>query len=391
MKPRLFTALARQAVGAQAGVSLIELMIAMVLGLLIMAGMIQLFSASKLTYNMTEGLARVQENARFSFEILTRDLRMAGAQPLCGGAEIPARSIDNWIDPSLGSVHELLNLNESVVGWEYAGTGASDSVSWPLESPSDSPSSWSNGDTSLPVYLRGRALPGSDVVALRSVGELDPDLTGCTNNNANSPSIGTCSRSNDGNPPSVSPGVGKAQPFMLVDCTAPKIDTCVQNASGNANVLNCSGKLNTRPNNGTWNPVYRDNLDLYWPQVVYYFVGESASGDRTALFRAANCYGSSGGDGCVLEELAEGVEALQAFYTVDGNNTLYAGDSLPGNNWNNVRSVSLHLLLAAPGPGDMRSVAQTYSLDSLTVNTDDAELRQLYSSPVAVRNKIEVR
>ncbi len=391
MKPEICTGRARQTVGTQAGVSLIELMIAMVLGLLIMAGVIQLFSASKLTYNMTEGLARVQENARFSFEMLTRDLRMAGAQPLCGGAEIPAKAIDNWISPSLGSVQELLNLNASVVGWEYSGTGSGDSVTWPLESPSDNPSSWSNSSTSLPEYLRGRALPGSDVIALRSVGEIDPDLTGCTNNNPNSPDIGTCSRGSGGSPPSVSPGVGKGQPFMLVDCTAPKIDICAQNASGKANGLNCSGTINTRPPSSVWNPAYQNNLDLYRPQVTYYFVGESASGDRPALFRAANCHGSSGGDGCVLEELAEGVEAIQAFYTVDGSNTLYAGDSLPGSNWNNVRSVSLHLMLAAPGPGDMRSVAQTYSLDTLTVNTNDAELRQLYSSPVAVRNKIEVR
>ncbi|MDZ7790742.1 MAG: hypothetical protein U5L08_09675 [Xanthomonadales bacterium] len=176
-------------------------MIAMVLGLLIMAGMIQLFSASKLTYNMTEGLARVQENARFSFEFLARDIRMAGAQPMCGGAEIPDTAVDNWVDPDLDDVHELLgSMDESVVGWEYAGT-SSGNVTWPLDSPDDSASSWSNGDEDLPDYLEGRALPGSDVIALRSMGEIDPDLTGCTSNNAGSPSIATCSRENDGAPP----------------------------------------------------------------------------------------------------------------------------------------------------------------------------------------------
>ncbi|MDZ7790743.1 MAG: PilW family protein [Xanthomonadales bacterium] len=178
---------------------------------------------------------------------------------------------------------------------------------------------------------------------------------------------------------------------MLIDCKAPKIDICVQNASGNAAVLNCSGSSNTRPNSDSWNPVYQDNLDLYWPQVVYYFVGQSASGDQPALFRAANCYGSGGGDACVLEELAEGLETLQAFYSVEGSDTLYAGDSLPGNDWNAVRSVSLHLLLAAPGPGDSRSIEQAYSLDTLNLETDDEVMRQPYSSAVAIRNKIEVR
>ncbi|HET6805378.1 MAG TPA: prepilin-type N-terminal cleavage/methylation domain-containing protein [Frateuria sp.] len=60
------------------GFSLIELMIAMVLGLVVTAGAISVFVASRRTYQANEGLSGVQENARIAFELMARDLRQAG-------------------------------------------------------------------------------------------------------------------------------------------------------------------------------------------------------------------------------------------------------------------------------------------------------------------------
>lgn len=60
------------------GFSLIELMIAMVLGLIVIAGAGSVFMASSRTYQTNTALSEVQSNARISFELLARDLRMAG-------------------------------------------------------------------------------------------------------------------------------------------------------------------------------------------------------------------------------------------------------------------------------------------------------------------------
>ncbi len=67
--------------GAQAGFSLIELMISMVLGLLVVGAAIGIFISNKQAYNATQGLGRVQESSQIAFELLSRDIREAGANP----------------------------------------------------------------------------------------------------------------------------------------------------------------------------------------------------------------------------------------------------------------------------------------------------------------------
>lgn len=59
----------------QAGITLIELIIASFLGLLVSAGLIQVLISSKSTSYMQTEVARLQENARFAIESLSRDLR----------------------------------------------------------------------------------------------------------------------------------------------------------------------------------------------------------------------------------------------------------------------------------------------------------------------------
>ena len=62
----------------QTGFSLIELMIAMVLGLVIMTGLVNLFLQSKRSFNQNESIARMQEDARFALDTIVTDLSMAG-------------------------------------------------------------------------------------------------------------------------------------------------------------------------------------------------------------------------------------------------------------------------------------------------------------------------
>ena len=64
--------------GRERGVTLVELMIAMMLGLVLTAGMIQVFTGNRATYAFNDGLSRVQENARFALDRITQSARMAG-------------------------------------------------------------------------------------------------------------------------------------------------------------------------------------------------------------------------------------------------------------------------------------------------------------------------
>ena len=88
----------------QHGVTLIELMVAMVLGLLVSAGIITVFSSTSSSSKAQTQLARLQEEGRFAITRLGSDLRMANGQ-YCnnsgGAAQLSASGVvlDNMITP----------------------------------------------------------------------------------------------------------------------------------------------------------------------------------------------------------------------------------------------------------------------------------------------------
>jgi len=60
------------------GMTLIELMISIVLGLLLVAVVIQIYIGSKATYNKQEDISRLQENGRVALDIIGRVARISG-------------------------------------------------------------------------------------------------------------------------------------------------------------------------------------------------------------------------------------------------------------------------------------------------------------------------
>ena len=73
---------------SQQGITLIELMIALVIGLLATGAMLKVYVDSSRLYRFNESLARMQENGRFGLEFIRRDARMAGFWG-CNSAVIP--------------------------------------------------------------------------------------------------------------------------------------------------------------------------------------------------------------------------------------------------------------------------------------------------------------
>lgn len=61
----------------QRGMSLVEIMVAIVIGSILTLGVIQLFISSKQSYRLQESMGTLQENARFSMQVLNYGLRMA--------------------------------------------------------------------------------------------------------------------------------------------------------------------------------------------------------------------------------------------------------------------------------------------------------------------------
>ncbi len=64
----------------QAGLSLVELLVALAISGTLMVGVVQIFSGSKQVDRLTMAMARVQENGRFAIDILTKELQHIGYQ-----------------------------------------------------------------------------------------------------------------------------------------------------------------------------------------------------------------------------------------------------------------------------------------------------------------------
>ena len=86
----------------QAGLTLLELLLALSVGAVLSAGIVQIYISSKSGYLAQEELARMQESGRFALEIISEDLREAGFH---GCASI--RELDNFVDESHGAFHTL--------------------------------------------------------------------------------------------------------------------------------------------------------------------------------------------------------------------------------------------------------------------------------------------
>lgn len=84
---------------AQDGMTLIELMIAMALGLFVMLSLIGMLLAGKASYLVQEQQAHIQETGRYALEVLSRAIRQAGHE-----------NWHDWRNPVLVSSHAVASI-----------------------------------------------------------------------------------------------------------------------------------------------------------------------------------------------------------------------------------------------------------------------------------------
>ncbi len=99
----------------QSGLSLVELMIAMTLGLLILAGLITLFVQNKQSHSQDEMIAQMQEDGRFAMSEMMGDISMAGFW-------------GTLLDPATITKDGSLTVGTDCGPAGYAGTGSSAAI-----------------------------------------------------------------------------------------------------------------------------------------------------------------------------------------------------------------------------------------------------------------------
>lgn len=111
----------------QAGFNLIELMIAMVLGLIVSLGITQVFLSAKNTYVSQDAAAGIQEDARFVLSKMLQEIRMVGmfgclqtiTPPTTNGnlfTQAQAKPIDYTINATAGNVLTLITADVGTSG-----------------------------------------------------------------------------------------------------------------------------------------------------------------------------------------------------------------------------------------------------------------------------------
>jgi len=96
----------------QSGFSLVELMIAMILGLFIIGGVIAVFIGSSASFRSNDALSKVQENGRFALELIAHDLRNVGYKGSC------YKEVFSVLDTADADYEaDAHDINEPIVGW----------------------------------------------------------------------------------------------------------------------------------------------------------------------------------------------------------------------------------------------------------------------------------
>ncbi|MCH8335557.1 MAG: PilW family protein [Proteobacteria bacterium] len=133
----------------QAGITLVELMVALTIGSFLMIGAVQIYNQSRHAFVINESIARVQETAQFAMDTIEADLRMASNWGRHSrGAAIDGRSI-------IGGDLNPLALPAPVT------CGAA----WALDL--GQPLVGSNNAYTLPCAATGGVQPNSDVITTR--------------------------------------------------------------------------------------------------------------------------------------------------------------------------------------------------------------------------------
>lgn len=133
------------------GVSLIELMIAMVLGIVVMGAAFAVFLSNRNTFTANEGVGRIQESARVAFELMSRDIRAAGGSACSNMSVVEAsnaQAVEYRDSPISGTANTLTVLSGDDAAYRITAT-TSGSVTLDSAEVDDATEVFEVGDTLL--------------------------------------------------------------------------------------------------------------------------------------------------------------------------------------------------------------------------------------------------
>ena len=409
----------------QRGFTLVELLVALLIGLLLAAAIIVIYAGSQSTFRASQGVSRSQEATRFAVHFLKTDIRQAGFNGCSEGV-----SKRSTLDQSINNDNRFPSYETAIFGWDYVGTstpgdtfdlnyvtspvGASDAqVQADRALNTDDADMWQgqtvtviqdptrgtiaeNEIIDLPPIIRAlEPLQGSDIVSISIADPLlsnDTPVYITTQTNERSPTLETEDR--EGN--AIATGVGIGGIITVGDCSS--VDTFQNTADAGDSFLSALENGAIFPDNNLtgafgWQKKWNESAQVYQQTALVYFVGTGASGSPSLYRYSSNCglvAPANAVDSCrvTVVELVEGVENLQAKYAED-----ITADGIPDRlssanqviDFDNVLSVELGILVRSVDSGLDVDNTGTYILAGDTTINPPNDRFQRFVSNTSIR------
>ncbi len=360
------------------GVGLVELMVAMAIGLFLIGGLIQVYLANKQTYETTEGLSRMQENLRFAAEKVAEDIRMAGF--------MPCRQTDK-----IANV-----LNTPTVWWEdFFNQGVNGFDGDHTDDVTGVNDHGAVGITAIGAPFTNH-VAGTDIVVTLRGGENSYSVVSHTPTAASIKLNKFPTNLDDGDIVLIC-DLNNASVMQL--STASSTNVNIVHNTGTGSPGNCTKGLGfprTCTTNGTAY-TYGPDSHLVKFEPLAYYIGTNNSGGRS-LYRVRHI-NTATTVSMISQELVEGIENMQLLYGVDDDDDDTADKYVRADEvlntsatWNDVVSVRLGLLAQTPKEIALNNDTGTYKLVGTNVSPDTADRKQRYqyNTTIKIRNRGEL-
>lgn len=331
--------------GKSGGFSLVELMIAITIGLILLGGIGYVYLGSRQTFRTQDDFSRIQENVRYALETVGVDVRMAG---YAGCVNLAA------INPAVPISVGVIANNPPEVGIGDALRGY-DGAAW--AAPGSEPADW---------------VAGTGVLHIIRASEAGATLTGnLTPTNANVQITG--------NPYNFVAG----EALLVSNCATADLFRATTVSGGGTVTIAHSNAMNTA--NFTVNQ-YQNGAEIFRVVSTTYFIATNPAGNP-ALYRRP--------EGGAAEELVENVENIVMRFGIDTDNDFVVDNYVaPGGvaNWRQVLTARVSMVFRSNSTNIATQVqpcvVENAACPSAYTNTADRRLRQVATTTIGLRNRL---
>lgn len=345
----------------RAGLTLVELMLAMLISLVVLGGVHQVFVGSTTNQELTDQISRIQENGRFATHVLRSDLLNAGYLGCLQDESVLVNTLNN-------TNYFVNNYNQSLYGLE-----ATSATAWADDAGTVDPAATGAADMDL-----GTPVGGSDILVVRGI-------------NGNNLIETTAQMKTRSDTIDVSAGLSALLPngtiLLATDCEGAAVFRSTNYDNGTGELSHGLGAGTAGNSTTDLGHAFAAGAQLLFPQRITYYIRNNGAGEPS-LFRKV---GSA-----AAEELVEGVENMQVRYgeDTDGDRDVdvyRAANAV--NDWGDVVSVRLGLLMRSTanivrGPADTNA----YDIDGDGTNdvgaANDQRQRLVVTATVGLRNRL---